>query len=72
MTLGATPGASDGTVAPAGGCPGSFFTSRKWVYEHDNLILRDHKGQPLAELSLAGGRFEGHATDGGGVTLARP
>src|SRR5215472_1160260 len=28
MTLAATPGAADGTIAPAGGCPGNFFTSR--------------------------------------------
>src|SRR5262249_61613261 len=28
MTLAATPGAAEGTIAPAGGCPGNFFTNR--------------------------------------------
>jgi hypothetical protein len=72
MTLGATPGMSEGTIAPAGGCPGNFFTSRKWTFEHDMLIIRDHKSETLAELSFAAGRFQGQATGGGSVTLARP
>jgi Protease inhibitor Inh len=72
MTLGATPGTSEGTIAPAGGCPGNFFTSRKWTFEHDMLIIRDHKSETLAELSFAAGRFQGQATGGGSVTLARP
>src|SRR5262249_61539901 len=33
MNFGATPGAAEGTIAPEGGCPGNFFTSRKWVFE---------------------------------------
>ena len=72
MTLAATPGAREGTIAPAGGCPGNFFTSRKWTFEHDMLIIRDHKGEALAELSFSAGRFQGPATAGGSVTLARP
>jgi len=72
MTLAATPGAADGTIAPAGGCPGNFFTSRKWTFEHGMLIIRDHKSEALAELSFAAGRFQGQATGGGSVTLARP
>jgi hypothetical protein len=72
MTLAATPGATDGTIAPAGGCPGNFFTSRKWTFEHDMLIIRDHKSEALAELSLSAGRFQGQATGGGNITLARP
>jgi len=72
MTLAAAPGAADGTIAPAGGCPGNFFTSRKWTFEHDMLIIRDHKSEALAELSFAAGRFQGQATGGGSVTLARP
>ncbi len=70
MTLGSTPGASQGTIAPEGGCPGSFFTSRKWTFEHDNLIVRDHKGQTLAQLSFTGGHFEGQDNSGGTVTLS--
>ena len=72
ITLGATPGAAEGTIAPAGGCPGNFFTSRKWTFEHDMLIIRDHKSETLAELSFSAGRFQGQATGGGSVTLARP
>lgn len=71
MALGDAAGATEGSVAPAGGCPGNFFTSRKWTFEHDRLIIRDHKGQVLAELSLTNGRFEGKATNGEAVSLAR-
>ena len=73
MTLGNSPATTaEGTVAPAGGCPGNFFTSRKWTYEHDRLIIRDHKGEVLVELSFADGRFAGQAANGGALTLARP
>ena len=72
MTFAAAPGAADGTIAPAGGCPGNFFTSRKWTFEHDMLIIRDHKSEVLAELSLAAGHFQGQAKGGGSVTLAKP
>jgi len=72
MTLGDMAGASQGSVAPAGGCPGSFFTSRKWTFEHDRLVIRDHKGEPLAELAFANGHFEGQGKSVGSVTLARP
>jgi hypothetical protein len=70
MTLTANPGAAEGAVAPAGGCPGSFYTTRKWTYDHDRLILRDHKGNVLVELAFAGGHFEGQGPTGA-VTLAR-
>jgi hypothetical protein len=72
MTLAATPGAVEGTIAPAGGCPGNFFTSRKWTFEHDMLIIRDHKSEALGELSFSAGRFQGQATGGGSIALARP
>lgn len=72
MTLAATPGVAEGTIAPAGGCPGNFFTSRKWTFEHDKLIIRDHKSEALAEFSFSAGRFQGQATGGESVTLGRP
>ena len=73
MTLGNSPGSTaEGTVAPAGGCPGNFFTSRKWTYEHDMLIIRNHKGEVLVELSFAAGHFAGQGANGGALTLARP
>ena len=71
MTLGNSAGAVEGTVAPAGGCPGNFFTSRKWTFEHDRLILRDHKGTALVELSFADGRFQGQGASGAAITLTR-
>ena len=72
MNFGAAAGIAEGTIAPEGGCPGNFFTSRKWVFEENGLIIRDHTGQPLARLALgAGGRFDGQATSGQAVTLGR-
>jgi Protease inhibitor Inh len=71
VTLGGSTGASDGSVAPAGGCPGNFFTSRKWSYENNKLVIRNHKGEVLGQLSFANGHFEGQAAGGGAVTLTR-
>jgi hypothetical protein len=71
VTIGNSAGASEGSIAPAGGCPGKFFTSRKWTFEHDRLIFRDHKGEVLVELSFADGHFQGQGTAGAAVTLTR-
>jgi hypothetical protein len=71
MNFAQTPGAGQGTIAPEGGCPANFFTSRKWTFEHGALIIRDHKSEVLAELSLAGGRFEGRQAGGAPVSLSR-
>jgi hypothetical protein len=72
MNFGATPGAGEGTIAPEGGCPGNFFTSRKWTFEQGGLTIHDHTGQPLAQLVLSGStRFEGQASNGQAVSLAR-
>jgi hypothetical protein len=71
MTLGDIAGAVEGTIAPAGGCPGNFFTSRKWTFEQGKLIIRDHKGEPLAQLSLAADHFEGQGANGTALTLSR-
>ncbi len=68
------PEASDavqGTIAPEGGCPGNFFTSRKWTFEHGMLIMRDFKGRPLAQLSYSGDHFEGQEANGGALTLSK-
>jgi len=72
MTLSGAPGAAEGTIAPEGGCPGNFFTSRKWTFEQGQLIIRDHNGGPLGELApVTAGRFDGKATNGIVVTLTR-
>lgn len=72
MTFGGNAGAGEGTIAPEGGCPGNFFTSRKWTFEAGGLVIRDHTGAALAQLAQAGpGRFEGKATGGLQVMLSR-
>jgi hypothetical protein len=72
MNFGAPSGsAGQGTIAPEGGCPGKFFTSRKWTYEQSGLVIRDHNGQPLAYLSGGAAQFTGKATSGEAVTLIR-
>lgn len=72
MNFRAAPGAAEGAIAPEGGCPGSFFTSRKWTFEASGLVIRDHTGKPLAQLAAAGpSRFEGKASAGAGLTLSR-
>ena len=72
MNLGGTPDVGEGTIAPEGGCPGNFYTSRKWTFEQGSLIIRDHTGAPLGQLALASpGRFDGKATTGQQVTLTR-
>ena len=70
MTFGAAQGEGEGTIAPEGGCPGNFYTSRKWSFEQGSLVIRDHNGQPLGQLAQAApGRFDGKATNGQPVTL---
>ena len=72
MTFGAAQGEGEGTIAPEGGCPGNFYTSRKWTFEQGSLVLRDHNGQPLGQLAQsAPGRFDGKATNGQQVLLSR-
>jgi hypothetical protein len=68
----ASPTDAEGTIAPEGGCPGKFFTSRKWTFDSNGLSIRNHNNEPLAQLSAAGGvRFDGKATTGDPVTLTR-
>ena len=67
----AAPTAVDGTIKPEGGCPGKFYMSRKWTYDQTGLTLRDHNGQPLAQLASEGGNFQGKATSGEPVALMR-
>jgi hypothetical protein len=72
MNFAGAQGAAEGTIAPEGGCPGNFFTSRKWVFEQDGLVIRDHTGKPLAQLAVVSpSRLDGQATGGQPVMLAR-
>ena len=73
MTFGAgQQEATEGTIAPGGGCPFNFFTSRKWTYTDAGLTIRDHNAQALAQLTPAGShRFEGKTGSGQEVALSR-
>ena len=72
MTFGGNPDATEGTIAPGGGCPFNFFTSRKWNYTEAGLTIRDHNAQALAQLTAAGSnRFEGKTSAGQDVALSR-
>ena len=73
MTFGATQtDVTEGTIAPAGGCPFNFFTCRKWSYTTAGLTIRDHNAQSLAQLTPSGGnRFEGKTGAGQDVALSR-
>lgn len=71
VAAGAPANAAQGTIAPEGGCPGNFFTSRKWTFEDRALIIRDFKGQTLARLAYSGDHFQGEDASGA-LTLARP
>ena len=72
MTFGTSaPTAVEGTIKPEGGCPGKFFTSRKWTHDQAGLTLRDHTGQPLAQLAREGEGFQGKATSGEPIALMR-
>jgi len=72
MTFRAGAEGIDGTIAPEGGCPGKFFTSRRWSYDANGLTIQDHNSQTLAQLSNdGGGRFEGKAATGETITLMR-
>jgi|ERR1700674_5537170 len=72
MRFSGTPGALEGTIAPEGGCPGKFFTSRRWAFDQDALVIRDHTGERLARLAMsAPGHFEGQAATGEVVSLTQ-
>jgi len=72
MTFTAKSGGAEGNIAPEGGCPGAFFTSRHWAFDQSGLSIIDHKDSTLARLAAAGpGRFQGRAVSGLDVTLSR-
>jgi Protease inhibitor Inh len=66
-----TPGSRAGKVAPDGGCPSSFYMSRRWAMEGDALTITDGESRPLAQFKSNGTLFEGRSTAGMPLTLAR-
>ena len=73
MEFNGAPGQMQGTINPEGGCPGNFFTSKRWSFAQDTLTLTiaDDKDAPLAQLALGNGQFTGKSTAGMPVTLSR-
>ena len=71
LELGGTPGARSGKVAPDGGCPGSFYMSRRWALEGGALTITDDQNRLLAQFKSAGPYFEGQSAAGTPITLAR-
>jgi hypothetical protein len=65
------PGVRTGKIAPDGGCPSTFYMSRRWAMEGDALTITDLERRPLARFKANGPRFEGQSSDGIPVTLAR-
>ena len=62
----------EGTIAPEGGCPGNFFTSRRWVFEGGALVIQDHKRKPLVSMKQnVTGRFEGVLANNEAIWLER-
>jgi hypothetical protein len=73
MNFTSAPEGTSGKIAPEGGCPGRFFTSRQWRFEQGGLLILDHKEQPLAQLASTEppGSFQGRANSGISVSLSR-
>jgi hypothetical protein len=72
MTFAASPGSPEGTIAPEGGCPGNFFTSRRWVFDQNALVIRNHTGATLASLAFSPpARFDGQGANGETISLTR-
>ena len=44
--------AAKARVEPEGGCPGKFFTSRRWTLDQGTLMINDDDNQPLAQLEF--------------------
>jgi hypothetical protein len=73
MTFTSKAGGAEGNIAPEGGCPGQFYTSRHWALDSGGLSIIDHKGGTLAHLASSNppGQFQGQAASGIPVSLAR-
>ena len=63
---------SKGNVRPDGGCPAEFYKSRRWIFEQNALTIRDADDEPLGQLTLDGGQFQGKAVNGAPIALTRP
>jgi hypothetical protein len=60
-----------GSVSPDVGCPGKFYTSRRWSVDEGAITITDAENQPLARFRLVGDRYEGQSMTGTLMTLSR-
>ncbi len=71
MNFTGKPGANEGTVAPEGGCPERFFTSRRWSLQQGSLTISDDENNQLAQFSFSEGRFTGKSSSDTPLTMTR-
>lgn len=72
MTFTAPAGATEGAIAPEGGCPGNFYMSRRWMFEQDSLVIEDHNRKQLVQMKQnTARRFEGEMANRELVWLER-
>src|SRR5215510_12134485 len=64
-------GGRAGSISPDGGCPGKFYTSRRWSMDGGAITITDAESQPLAYFRLVGDRYEGQSANGTPITLSR-
>ncbi|MDO8876671.1 MAG: AprI/Inh family metalloprotease inhibitor [Pseudolabrys sp.] len=67
----AKPGATEGAVAPEGGCPERFFTARRWTLQQNALTISDDEKNMLGQFTFAGDGFEGKSNIGKPLSLTR-
>lgn len=72
MNFGPWAAGKGGSIAPEGGCPGDFFTSRYWIVDNGEVIIRNHRSRPLARLAqVTPEQLTGTSTAKQPVTLSR-
>lgn len=64
-------GGLQGRIAPEGGCPGRFFTSRRYSLDNGTMTILDGENLPLGRLTARDDGFTGRAETGETVTLTR-
>jgi hypothetical protein len=63
---------SEGSIAPEGGCPANFYTSRRWVFDQGSLIIQDHNRKTLVTMKHnPSGSFDGELSSRELVRLER-
>lgn len=64
-------GGLQGRIVPEGGCPGHFFTSRRYSLDNGAMTIVDGDSVPLARLTAGDNGFSGRAETGEVITLTR-